>query len=350
MCLIEADLIYGMLTLPSNMFYTVTLPATLWFFEKNKPDDRILFIDARNVFTQVDRAHREFTEDQVQDLAVISYLHRGERARFLERIHACLMEGSQRMAACRGAFPCVQETLLDALAEAQLSTLLPEQDTVAQTAEKVRDEAEILALLCKDEEGRLKALLDTVTAQVDAALLPDMSDTCIAAHNHEQQALVTAFSQYIREAQSSVTMLDRHLRDYEKAIAAKAEADSKRRPQDKKLRDAKTAWEAYSARIKAADEPFVHARWLHDRFPDARYTDVIGLCKLATKAEVAAQDYSLNAGRYVGIVIEEDGKSEMEFRADLLALNTELETLNAEAASLAATISHNIQQLAGTES
>jgi type I restriction enzyme M protein len=220
---------------------------------------------------------------------------------------------------------------------------------VAQTAEKVRDEAELLALLWKDnwkdEEGRLKALLDTITAQADLPLLPDMSDTRIAAHNREQQALVTAYSGFIKVAQSSVVMLDRHLRDYEKAIVAKAEADNKRRPQDKKLRDAKTAWEAYSASIKAADEPFVHARWLHDRFPDACYVDVIGLCKLATKAEVAAQDYSLNAGRYVGIVIDEDGKTADEFRADLLALNTELKTLNAEAASLATTISHNIQQL-----
>lgn len=45
--LIEKNLIYGMLTLPSNMFYTVTLPATLWFFDKAKKDNRILFIDAR---------------------------------------------------------------------------------------------------------------------------------------------------------------------------------------------------------------------------------------------------------------------------------------------------------------
>src|SRR5215467_11630119 len=47
--LIKENLIYAMLTLPSNMFYTVTLPATLWFFDKGKTDDRILFIDARNI-------------------------------------------------------------------------------------------------------------------------------------------------------------------------------------------------------------------------------------------------------------------------------------------------------------
>lgn len=56
--LIESGVISCMLTLPTNMFYTVTLPATLWFFDKARTDDkRILFIDARNIFRQIDRAH-----------------------------------------------------------------------------------------------------------------------------------------------------------------------------------------------------------------------------------------------------------------------------------------------------
>ena len=75
--LVEKNLIYGMLTLPSNLFYTVTLPATLWFFDKGKVDDKVLFIDARNVFTQIDRAHRELSEEQIQNIAVIPRLHKG---------------------------------------------------------------------------------------------------------------------------------------------------------------------------------------------------------------------------------------------------------------------------------
>ena len=77
--LIEKNLIYAMLTLPSNMFYTVTLPATLWFFDRAKADDRILFIDVRNIFTQVDRAHREFSDEQILDIAMISRLRRDDR-------------------------------------------------------------------------------------------------------------------------------------------------------------------------------------------------------------------------------------------------------------------------------
>jgi type I restriction enzyme M protein len=82
--LIEENLIYAMLTLPSNMFYTVTLPATLWFFDRAKTDDRILFIDARNIFTPIDRAHREFSEEQIQNIAIISQLHKGRREKFVQ--------------------------------------------------------------------------------------------------------------------------------------------------------------------------------------------------------------------------------------------------------------------------
>lgn len=91
--LIESGLIYGMLTLPSNMFYTVTLPATLWFFDKAPPDERLLFIDARNIFTQIDRARREFSDAQIQNIAVISHLRRGQRAAFVDLIDTYFVKG-----------------------------------------------------------------------------------------------------------------------------------------------------------------------------------------------------------------------------------------------------------------
>jgi hypothetical protein len=59
--------------------------------------------------------------------------------------------------------------------------------------------------------------------------------------------------------------------------------------------------------------------------------------------------YSLNPGRYVGVVIEEDGKTEEEFIESLSALQTELQTLNDEAQTLSTVISHNVQELTGDE-
>ena len=66
---------------------------------------------------------------------------------------------------------------------------------------------------------------------------------------------------------------------------------------------------------------------MQERFPKAEYEDVTGLCKLASPAEVKEQEYSLNPGRYVGVVIEEDGKTEEEFIADIATLGDELTEL-----------------------
>jgi len=72
-----------MVSISPNFFYTVTLPVTLWFFDKSKPEklrDKLLFIDARHIFTQIDRAHREFSPEQLEFLSNIVRLYRGHKA------------------------------------------------------------------------------------------------------------------------------------------------------------------------------------------------------------------------------------------------------------------------------
>ena len=80
----------------SNFFYTVTLPVTLWFLDKGKRDtdraDQVLFLDARHVYRQIDRAHRDFTPEQHEFLANIVRLYRGEEPEFLEGSEAMLKE------------------------------------------------------------------------------------------------------------------------------------------------------------------------------------------------------------------------------------------------------------------
>jgi len=80
--LIEENAIDVMIAIGSNFFYTVTLPCTLWFLDKNKKNtdrkDKILFIDARNIFTQMDRAHREYTTEQINQIAGIVQSYRKE--------------------------------------------------------------------------------------------------------------------------------------------------------------------------------------------------------------------------------------------------------------------------------
>lgn len=206
--MIEEGIISQMVTLPSNMFSSVTLPATLWFFDKAKTHsekkNEILFIDARNVFTQVDRAHRKFSDEQIKNLGIISRLYEGDTAAY--------------------------------------TNLIEEYKTALANAPETSD----------DKEVKTKSYYQS---QID---------------------------------------------------------------------------------------------WLNERFPDGKYNDVIGLCKVA-KLEgedgIIDQDYSLNAGRYVGVVIEDDGMTAEEFKAEILSLNDELLKLNDEAYSLEQTIAENLKEL-----
>jgi type I restriction enzyme M protein len=77
--LIKAGAVDVMISIGSNFFYTVTLPCTLWFLDKTEDrKDKVLFIDARKIFRQIDRAHREFTPAQIEYISRIVRLYRGE--------------------------------------------------------------------------------------------------------------------------------------------------------------------------------------------------------------------------------------------------------------------------------
>ena len=80
--IIESRAVDVMVSISSNFFYTVTLPCTLWFFDKSKGEseraDKVLFIDARHIYQQISRAHREFTPQQIEFLSNIARLYRGE--------------------------------------------------------------------------------------------------------------------------------------------------------------------------------------------------------------------------------------------------------------------------------
>jgi type I restriction enzyme M protein len=84
--LIEARAVDVMVAVGPNLFYTVTLPCTLWFLDRSKVKtpraDTVLFLDARHVYRQIDRAHREWTPAQIGFLANVVRLYRGEELDF----------------------------------------------------------------------------------------------------------------------------------------------------------------------------------------------------------------------------------------------------------------------------
>ena len=85
--LIEARAVDVMVAVGPNLFYTVRLPCTLWFLDKGKSarkvsQDGVLFVDARHIYRQIDRAHREWTPAQIGFIANVARLYRGEELDF----------------------------------------------------------------------------------------------------------------------------------------------------------------------------------------------------------------------------------------------------------------------------
>lgn len=85
--LLLAHAVDVMIAIGPNFFYTVMLPCTLWFFDRGKAKtdrkDKVLFIDARHIFRQIDRAHRAFSPKQIEFIANIVRLYRGEKPEFI---------------------------------------------------------------------------------------------------------------------------------------------------------------------------------------------------------------------------------------------------------------------------
>ncbi|MCD7708965.1 MAG: type I restriction-modification system subunit M [Clostridiales bacterium] len=83
--LIKTGHVDVMVSVGNNFFYTKSLPCTLWFFDKGKPEhlrDKVLFIDARDYYTVVDRTLNEWTDWQLKNLNAIVWLYRGETEKY----------------------------------------------------------------------------------------------------------------------------------------------------------------------------------------------------------------------------------------------------------------------------
>lgn len=296
--MIEEGVVSQMVTLPSNMFNTVTLPATLWFFDKRKPKtdrkDEILFIDARSVYTQIDRAHRKFSDEQIQNLGMITRLYEGDGASY-----AALVEDYADKA----------ETAADALSDAvqKFGTVVLTVAAGDKKDKKYRQESFSLPQTPKLTLGRVK----------------------------------TATAERLREMTEQVKVC----RDAFRAVEQKLQAISPKNGQAEALRE---LHDKIAAGIAPADQALYFLEnliWLREKFPDGVYRDVIGLCKVAKldgEDGIREQDYSLNAGRYVGVSIEDAG---VDFKQCMTETHQELLRLHKEADALMEQISRDMREM-----
>ena len=177
---------------------------------------------------------------------------------------------------------------------------------------------------------------------------PGHSDTDISKTNQAQHTLRQTFDPFFDSLHTGLKQLDKIVRQHEKAKTEAEKAKGKRGATDRETKKLKEALELLHKEVKLSESYYQHIHWLQERFPKAEYEDVTGLCKSASQKEVKEQDYSLNPGRYVGVVIEEDGRTEEEFIDDLSNLNYKLNDLNSSAQKLTKVIQENIEKLVDT--
>lgn len=157
--LIQTGHVDVMMSVGNNFFYTKSLPCSLWFFDKGKPEallDKMLFIDARNYYTVVDRTLNEWTEWQIKNLTAIVWLYRGE----VEHYHQLLADYRAALGSDK-PFAEIQTDL-----EEQLARKRAEAKEAVENAAR-RDKKAVQA----QYNGEISALEDKLAVAKDAVWL-----------------------------------------------------------------------------------------------------------------------------------------------------------------------------------
>lgn len=362
--LIEGNIVDAMLTMPSNMFYTVTLPATLWFLDKGKAEagrtNQVLFIDARNTFKQIDRAHREFTEEQQHNLATIARLYRGENRRFVELTDSYIEQANENIK------PTIQSCseFLEIIYKVNTnlkqyvignSNKLSKNQQEKLDEYNLKDKLKQLLKIVNSEKLNIPDKLNELAKVFYSSWLKKValenSYKAVNTNQHQIAAHLKAIKKAFKEAKKLIDNLhkqiEEHLRWTDKELKLKGDkswGDLGLNKAIKELEDSKNDFlDNMEKLVYYADNLY----WLQNHFPEAEYTDVIGLCNIASLERIQKEDYSLNAGRYVGVAVEEDNLTEEEFKEEMLAMHNELANLNKEAAELENQIMKNIKELLG---
>ena len=254
--LVETGHVDVMVSVGNNFFYTKSLPCSLWFFDKGKSEelqDKVLFIDARNYYTVVDRTLNEWSEWQLKNLNAIVWLYRGQTEKYAELIQQY-------------------------------------KDAVYQYTYSSTD----------------RELDDILFRYSDFASLAESLKTYLASKRQRAKECI--------------------------------ENCEKRK---KKAEQAK--WDEYLAWIEEIIGVAAEANWLYEKFGEGEYRDIPGLCKVASRAEIAEKNYSLTPGAYVGVAaVEDDG---VDFALRMGEIHRELLDLQAESNELMQTISKNLKEM-----
>lgn len=282
-----------MLSVGNNFFYTKSLPCTLWFFDKAKRDenkDKILFIDARNYYTAVDRTLNEWSEWQMKNLNAIVWLYRGEKEKYIR--------------------------------------LVNKYKKYIQTA--IYDVTDVAYTLSEEIEDNL--FFDFV----NALNLLSLKDSTVSDIKNGLNDLIKVSDEQVSKWTDFIDSLEINAK---KELYRKHDLNSVANYKKRKIASIDT----FKGIIKTICTVIDEYEWLTEKFGDGEYKDILGLCKCASIEEIEQKGWSLTPGAYVGVApVADDG---VDFAERMAEIHKELLALQVESNELMKTISKNMEEM-----
>jgi type I restriction enzyme M protein len=310
--------------------------------------DKVLMIDARNIYRKVTRKIYDFSPEQQQNLLAIVWLYRGQTEKYLDLVSGYCRRTLDESAGCfntedkngKAIQPLSDFTAaLDVLTD----TLQPFLNTLADDsahAEVQKEMAEALPAFHADVKAFQQALAEQEamweeqkTTNGDLKLAVD-----------RLASLAESSRDLIKQTDLLYKLASRLIETCENECNAKASDAWVGKDVTRTRKAADVARQLAVEQLKQPRYFWRQAHWLTGRFPGAELCDVEGLVKLVDRNEIAANDWSLTPGRYVGVAPEEVD-DDFDFEETLREIHVELEDLNNEAVMLAATIKKNFEEL-----
>jgi type I restriction enzyme M protein len=359
--LVKTGHVDAMIDIRGNFFYTRAVPCQLWFLNKNKPkehQDKVLMIDARNVYRKVTRKIYDFSPEQLKNLTSIIWLYRGESDRFIELVQGYIDSSLFEAHACENSEALQAEPVPNFLSSLKQlhAAMLPFLDYLDKELGRDKPHAEL--------HGELLTIIEQINAdwasfQIlkndlhkwwgdcsydTAAELVKFTENeiCLASLAEQGRDLIKLIDRACKLSMRLVDFCEMEHSAKNSALWDYALINGSRRISLKKILE--------GTRKSAVDQLrqvryfYKQAHWLLSRFPDGQLRNIDGLVQLVSRKDIEGAEWSLTPGRYIEAApaeVDED----FDFEDALRDIHIELTGLNEEAVGLSEKIALNFEGL-----
>ncbi|HEY5123185.1 MAG TPA: class I SAM-dependent DNA methyltransferase [Ignavibacteria bacterium] len=338
--LVKTGAVDVMIAITNNFFYTRSLPCTLWFFDRSKETDKdksqkVLMLDARKIYHKVTQKINDFSPEQLQNLICIVNLYRGNTKKFDKTLKNYLETSFSLAKETAEATNQLQKSI-----RAIYKTIIPFYEKLVKDNNQINPLISEIKVQTKETsniyELQNKFIADANKAKPDIVVLENLAHQCKALRKPQDKLI----KQLLDSITSAVKEYQFNKNKNWKELNLKEQLDHLKELQ---FQISGNPDEEEPGLLHETEYFWKQAYWLTSRFPNGKYKDFEGLCKVVTQKEVEDKDWSLSPGRYVGV--DSAPPDDFDYEERLNEIHIELKGLSEEAIELANKISENYKEL-----